>query len=235
MKKGKLFLIPTLLSEGDADRMLPGSTLEIIRSLDHFIVEELKTARRLLRNAGMKRDFGEVTFYILNEHTRQESLTDLLQGLMEGHDTGLLSEAGTPCIADPGASIVGLAHEHGITVVPLPGSSSLLLALMASGFNGQRFRFEGYIPVEKIPRSKKIRELEKAIYDQDQTQIFIETPYRNLQVFQALVETCREETRLCIASGLTGPDEKVEVRTIREWKKHTPSIHKIPAVFLLYR
>jgi 16S rRNA (cytidine1402-2'-O)-methyltransferase len=234
MNKGRLFLIPTLLSDEPAEKVLPESTLSTIRLLSHFIVEEPRTARRFLRKAGMLRDFEEISFHILNEHTRAEEITAFLDKTEQGEDTGLLSEAGTPCIADPGASIVSLAHRRGIRVIPLHGPSSILLALMASGFNGQNFAFTGYVPIDKILRAKRLKELEKIVYDRDQTQIFIETPYRNLPLFEAILENCRADTLLCIAAGLTGPDESIQVMTIREWKQRPPDIHKKPAVFLLY-
>jgi len=216
--------------------VLPAGTLAVLRRLDHFIVEELRTARRFLLKAGIpaSRLVG-ITFHIYNEHSLGNAVHECLLPALNGHDTGLLSEAGAPCVADPGAEIVRRAHETGIRVNPLTGPSSLLLALMASGFNGQRFAFHGYLPANRALRDMKIREVERLAHDRDQTQIFIETPYRNMQLFESLVKTCRPGTRLCIASSLTTGDEWIAVHTIEKWRKLSPDIHKKPAIFLLYQ
>jgi len=233
MKKGKLYLIPAPLGEY-SPHVMPEKNLEILRELNQFIVEELRSARRFLKKAGVIRDLNDEMFLIFNEHNQENDLSLFLQPALQGIDIGLLSEAGIPCVADPGNLIVELAHQSGIRVVPLVGPSSIFLALMASGFNGQHFIFYGYLPVDRGPRISKIRELEKAAREKDQTQIFIETPYRNLQLFQTIVETCKEETRLCIAADLTLENEWIKSQTIREWKKRQPEINKHPAIFLLY-
>jgi 16S rRNA (cytidine1402-2'-O)-methyltransferase len=233
MNKGKLYLIPTLLGDEPAGQVLPAGTLDIIQRLDHFIVEEIRTARRFLRKAGVTRPLEEISFEIFNEHSRNEEIGDYLAPALNGHDIGLLSEAGTPCIADPGSEIVERAHELGIRVIPLTGPSSLLLALMASGFNGQNFAFVGYLPVDRSERSRKIREIERTAIEKRQTQLFIETPYRNLQLFEALLRTCRDETSLCIATDITGEKGFVLTKTILDWKKSKPDINKRPSVFLL--
>jgi len=235
MSKGKLYLIPSLLAEGSVEAVIPGGTLEIIRRLDHFIVEEIRTARRFLIKAGIGKPLDEVTFYIFNEHSGNADPGEFLSCTAEGNDIGLLSEAGVPCVADPGNRIVAAAHESGIRIVPLTGPSSIVLALMASGFNGQNFCFCGYLPADRTLRVKKIRELERTILEKNQTQIFIETPYRNMQLFEALTNTCHESTMLCIASGVTGPDEKIVSMPIYAWKKVKPDLHKKPAIFLLYQ
>lgn len=234
MNKGKLFLIPTLLSEGDVGLVIPEGTLAVIRRLDQFIVEEIRTARRFLIKAGITKSINELTFNIFNEHSKEPDLATYLSCTLTGKDIGLLSEAGVPCVADPGSQIVRTAHEMDIRVVPLTGPSSILLALMASGFNGQNFCFLGYLPSDKIMRTKKIKEIERTSREKDQTQIFIETPYRNLQLFESLISVCREETLLCVATGISGTDEQIETRSVGAWRRKKPDIHKKPTIFLLY-
>jgi 16S rRNA (cytidine1402-2'-O)-methyltransferase len=234
MNKGRLYLIPSLLTEGNPGSVIPEGTLAIIRRLDFFIVEEERTARRFLIKAGISKTIDELTFLIFNEHSKEVNLHDFLACTADGHDIGLLSEAGVPCVADPGSRIVMAAHETGIRVIPLTGPSSILLALMASGFNGQNFCFSGYLPADKVMRVKKIRELERTVGEKDQTQIFIETPYRNLQLFDALTATCFENTLLCIATDVTGEHENIQSMPIGAWKKNKPDIHKKPTIFLLY-
>ncbi len=235
MKQGILYLIPSNLSEQPVEDVLPEGTLKIIRSLDCFIVEELRTARRFLRKAGFTRNFDDVTFLIFNEHSSLPSFGDYLAAADEGKDIGLLSEAGSPCVADPGSEIVRIAHENGITVKPLTGPSSILLSLMASGFNGQNFAFLGYLPVDKQSRARKLKEIEKSAADKKQTQIFIETPYRNDALFTAIMQTCSDSTMLGLGIDLTGASEKIKVYTVKEWKQMKPVLGKSPAVFLLYR
>ncbi|MCX6250788.1 MAG: SAM-dependent methyltransferase [Bacteroidetes bacterium] len=213
---------------------MPAINLKIISGLHYFIVEELKSARRFLRAAGFTGDFDQLHFLVFNEHSDKTSLIPFIEPILEGNDTGLLSEAGIPCVADPGSEIVKEAHERGIRVIPLSGPSSIYLALMASGFNGQDFAFHGYLPIDKLARAKKLKELEHAVYSRDQTQLFIEAPYRNLQLFKAILESCNPGTLLCIATELTTEKELVQVKTISEWKKSIPDIHKKPTVFLVY-
>ena len=234
MTKGKLYLIPALLADGSVESVLPEGTLTIIRRLKYFIVEETRSARRFLIKAGIQTPIGELDFLIFNEHSKGQDLDEYLAGAINGNDIGLLSEAGVPCVADPGSLIVRAAHEHGIRVVPLTGPSSILLALMASGFNGQNFAFLGYLPADKAVLNRKIKELEKIIFEKDQTQIFIETPYRNLQLFDALVRICRPETRLCLATDISGPSEVIKSLCIADWHGQKPDIHKKPTIFLLY-
>lgn len=235
MKKGTLYLIPSLLGESPADAVFPPDNKKIIRSINYFIVEEIRTARRFLKKISPEIDIDSLTFTLYNEHSNAGDASSFLLPLMSGEDAGIISEAGTPCVADPGSLVVQLAHQSGIRVVPLVGPSSLLLALMASGFNGQKFVFLGYLPIEKPARAKRLKEIEQDSIKKDQTQIFIETPYRNLQLLQAITETCHESTLLCLATSLTTSEEKVITLPIKEWKKKNPDINKKPTVFLLYR
>jgi 16S rRNA (cytidine1402-2'-O)-methyltransferase len=233
--KGKLYLIPTFLSETRPENVFPQLNTKIIYSLDIFIVEELKTARRFLRKVGFKKPFEEVTLHLLNEHTDLSKIGSYLDEAENGRDIGLFSEAGTPCIADPGSGIVKIAHKRNIRVVPLTGPSSIILALMASGFNGQNFAFAGYLPIDKKQAANRIKEIEKKSWHNDQTQIFIETPYRNNRLFDILLNTCSDDTLLCIASGLTSENEFIKTLSVGDWKKQKPELHKIPAVFLMYK
>lgn len=235
MNKGKLYLIPTVLGDEPVNQVLPAGTIAIIHTIDHFIVEEIRTARRFLRKAGVSRPLDDFSFEIFNEHSAKEDISFYLQPALNGISIGLLSEAGTPCIADPGSEIVGMAHREGISVIPLTGPSSLLLTLMASGFNGQNFAFVGYLPVDRSERVKRIKEIERTVFDKDQTQIFIETPYRNNQLLEALLIACHEETRLCIGTDVTSESGFITTKPIREWRTNKPDINKKPTVFLLYR
>jgi 16S rRNA (cytidine1402-2'-O)-methyltransferase len=235
MKNGNLFLIPSLLGESSADAVIPSANIEIIRSIRYFIVEEIRTARRFLKKIAPEIDIDSLNFSLYNEHSSLSDSSSFLAPLLRGEDAGIISEAGTPCVADPGSLIVRYAHESGIRVIPLAGPSSILLALMASGFNGQRFVFHGYLPIDKQTRAKSLKEMEQEISRKDQTQIFMETPYRNLQLLQAIRETCQDSTLLCIATSLTTPDETIITLPVGEWQKKKPDINKKPAVFLLYR
>ena len=229
---GTLYLIPVALNESAALEAVPPATLAVARKLDTFIVENAKSARHFLKAIGYPCPLQQVRFHVLDEHTREAGLDALLAPLLAGEDCGLMSEAGCPAIADPGALLVRLAHDAGIRVAPLAGSSSILLALMASGMNGQRFAFHGYLPVDKAERALKINALEAEA--RVATQIFIETPYRNAALLQALLENCRPDTLLCVAADLTGPSEFVATRTVAAWKKKPPILDRRPAVFLLY-
>jgi 16S rRNA (cytidine1402-2'-O)-methyltransferase len=235
MKKGTLYLIPSLLGESPADAVFPSANREIISKVRYFIVEEIRTARRFLKKICPEINIDSLTFTLYNEHSSSIDISSFLEPLLKGEDAGIISEAGTPCVADPGSLVVRLAHESGIRVVPLVGPSSILLALMASGFNGQQFVFHGYLPIDKPARARRLREIEQEIMKKDQTQVFIETPYRNLQLLQAITETCQESTLLCIATSLTTSEESIITLPIKEWKKKKPDINKKPTVFLLYR
>ncbi len=233
MSTGTLYLIPTPLGEGELDVVLPAGVRATAARLRTFIVEHPKTARAFLKRVGTATPLQALRLIELNEHTPPAALEALLAPLLAGEDVGLVSEAGCPAVADPGADLVRLAHRRGIRVVPLVGPSSILLALMASGFNGQRFAFHGYLPVDRAERRQKLQELEGASRQRDETQIFIETPYRNRQLLESILETCRDETELCIAVALTTPAERVGTRTIAEWRREPWELDRLPAVFLL--
>ena len=231
---GTLYLIPVPLGPTPPQESLTPGVLATIRPLTHFVVEQAKTARAFLKAAGTDRPLQELQLAELNEHTKADALNDLLSPLRSGLDVGLLSEAGCPAIADPGANLVALAQKEGIRVVPLIGPSSLLLALMASGLNGQRFAFQGYLPAKEADRTKTLRELENESRKRGQTQLFIETPYRNRAMFDAILSACQPGTRLTVATDLTLPSEMVRTLTIQQWKKQTPpDIERRPTVFLL--
>jgi 16S rRNA (cytidine1402-2'-O)-methyltransferase len=228
-----LYLIPVTLGDSPVQDVVPSRPLEILRGLEHFIVEDLRSARRYLRKAGVTADFNSLHFYLLNEHSSERDLEEMLQVLMKGKSMGILSEAGVPAVADPGANLVAMAHSNGIRVVPLAGPSSILMALMASGMNGQSFRFHGYLPVKSPQRLSRIRQMEKAAYEAGETQIFMETPYRNMKLLEDLLNHCREETMLCVAADISLETEFIKTKAIREWRKEVPQLHKRPAVFLL--
>lgn len=232
--KGSLFLVPTPLGEETNFRKIfPEYNSEVINSIEVFIAEDAKSARRFLKQAGIKRSFDEIVIHILNEHTNETETGNYLDAAMLGKNIGLLSDAGCPGIADPGASMVKLARQKNINVVPLVGPSSILLALISSGMNGQNFSFNGYLERESHLLARQLKELEKRALRQDQTQLFIETPYRNGKMIQAVLQNCNNETRFCIACDISLPSEFINTKTVGEWKKDVPDIHKRPAVFLL--
>ncbi len=234
MTPGRLLLIPVPLGPSAPQAVLPQPVLEALRPLRHFVVEGARTARAFLKAAGVATPLQELEIRELNEHTKRDQLDALLAPLLAGHDVGLISEAGCPAVADPGADLVALAQRHGIAVVPLIGPSSLLLALMASGLNGQRFAFHGYLPAKEAERQKELRDLEAESRKRRQTQIFIETPYRNRQLYDAVLKTCQPATRLTVATDLTLPGESVRTRSIGQWKNETPpDFERRPTVFLL--
>ena len=234
MTSGTLYLIPVPLGHVSPEASLPAPVLAQIRSLSHFVVENAKSARAFLKAAGTEQPLQALQLEELNEHTRPDALDRLLAPLRAGHDLGLLSEAGCPAVADPGANLVALAQSEGIRVAPLIGPSSLLLALMASGLNGQRFAFQGYLPAKDAERAKALREIEIESRKRGQTQIFIETPYRNRQLFDSILQTCQPGTRIAVATDLSLPGESVRTRTVLQWKKETPpEIERRPTVFLL--
>ncbi|MDH3288954.1 MAG: SAM-dependent methyltransferase [Betaproteobacteria bacterium] len=232
-RSGTLYLIPVALGEDNALAVLPGATLEAVRKLRAFVVEDAKSARRFLKAAGYPHSLQETRFQILNEHARESELDALLAPLLAGEDRGLMSEAGCPGVADPGEMLVRCALDAGIRVVPLVGPCSILLALMASGMSGQHFTFHGYLPVDKAQRANAIKALE--VPAETATQIFIETPYRSAALFHALLEQCRGDTRVCVATDLTLRSEFVLTRTVAEWRKQPPELDRRPVVFLVYR
>jgi 16S rRNA (cytidine1402-2'-O)-methyltransferase len=233
VQHGILYLIPTPLGECELQQCLPVYNIELLNSVDIFIVEELRTARRFLRKAGIQKRIDEITFLELNEHTETIETKHYLDEAFHGKNIGLLSEAGIPCVADPGSVIVKLAHESGIQVKPLNGPSSIMLALMASGLNGQQFIFHGYLPVKVDQRKKALRILEQDALQTGKTHIFIETPYRNNAMLQTIVDTCHPDTKLSIAADLTLETEFIRTATTSKWKKNTPDLNKRPAVFLI--
>lgn len=234
MALGTLYLIPVTLGDDLIGKALPPEVVTRTQRLETFVVENEKTARRFLGAIKTAKPVRELTLHTLNEHTTDKELPALLGPLLEGLDVGLMSEAGCPGVADPGAKLVALAHRRGIRVVPLVGPSSILLALMASGLDGQRFTFLGYLPSEKGARGQKLREIELASRKQHETQIFIETPYRNQHMLEDLLATCHAETRLCVACNVSLDSELIVSKTIAEWRKNTlPDLHKQPTVFLL--
>jgi 16S rRNA (cytidine1402-2'-O)-methyltransferase len=233
MATGKIFLIPSFISPAETKNDLPATAISKILELDVFVVEEIKTARRFLRRTGYVKDFTEVTFHVLNEHTDPADIADYLTSPKNGKDIGIISEAGLPCIADPGSELVMLAHRSGIRVVPLSGSGSIFLALMASGLNGQKFTFHGYLIIDKSKRRSVLRELESEIRKSHYTQVFIETPYRNMQLFESILSACSDDLQLCIACNLASEEEFITTKSIAQWKKEKPDLDKKPAVFLL--
>ncbi len=228
----KLFLIPATIGNSDVSDVLPASFAERINTLSTFIVEEVRTARRFLRSAGYTRNFDEVKFFVLNEHTDLREIGNYLKTISE-ESIGLLSEAGVPCVADPGSTIVALAHQKNIPVVPIVGPSSILLALMASGLNGQNFCFNGYLPIDKKDRERKLKDLEQQAFRHNQTQIFIETPYRNNHLLESILNVCNPTTRIGIAANITQENALHQTKTVAEWRKQTIDLHKQNAVFLI--
>ena len=232
-EKGKLYLIPSPLGDNDPAEVIPQPVLDSLRGFRTFVVEEIRTARRYLSKAGLKGTIGELEFHELNEHTEQSTVEGYLKLFDNGNDVALISEAGLPAVADPGAQLVALAHRHGIEVVPAVGPSSLMMSLMASGLNGQSFAFCGYIPAKTEERKSKLKLLEKISGQLKQTQIIIETPYRNDSLLKDILSTCSPSTRLCIAANITMPDAYIKTKTVSQWKKENLMIGKRPCVFLI--
>ena len=235
MSPAPIYLIPSPLGDSELSAIFPPFNLEIINTIDHYIVEELRTARRFLRRMGINKPIDQLFFSELNEHTKNVDFNEYLQPCLEGKAMGLLSEAGTPCIADPGSKVVAKAHQLGIPVKPLIGPNSILLSLMGSGFNGQQFSFNGYLPIERPQRESQILFFESLLKKTGQTQIFIETPYRNNHLFESILHVCAPETRLCIACDLTTENEFITTQSVAKWKKMKIDLHKKPTVFILGR
>lgn len=230
-----LYLIPTTLGETELDKILPTENSVIVSSIRYFIVENIRTARRFLKKVNREINIDELTFFELNQHTKPEEISQFLQPLKAGNDMGIISEAGCPAIADPGADVVALAQAQNFNVVPLVGPSSILLSLMASGFNGQSFAFLGYLPVQQNDRIKALKKMESRIYSEQQTQIFIETPYRNMKMLEDILATCQPNTKLCIAADITLETEFIKTKTVSAWKKQMPDLNKRPTIFLIYK
>ena len=219
--KPSLILIPTTLGDLEsADRVLPDYNLKLTHEIKVFIVEQIRTARRFLKKIKHPVPIDNMTFFELNKHTDQNQIFSYLSAIKKGESIGLISEAGTPCVADPGSVIVKIAHQKNIDVIPLVGPNSIILSLMASGFNGQNFSFHGYLPVDNTERARKIQQIETTSYKNDQTQIFIETPYRNMQVFESLLKTCKGTTLLCIASNISLENQYIKTRRYQWTTKH---------------
>jgi 16S rRNA (cytidine1402-2'-O)-methyltransferase len=233
MEKGKLFLIPTHLTSAADERMIAPLIREIILNTNHYLVENVRTARRFMSSLHCTDRIDASHFEILDKNTLRTELSDLMQPVLSGKDMGLMSEAGLPGIADPGAAAVSFAHKNGVQVVPLPGASSIFMTLMASGFNGQSFSFHGYVPIETDKRIAFLKKLETEVYRNGASQVFMETPYRNVKLLETMLHCLKSDTFLCIGADVTGSNELILARSIREWKINTPKVHKIPAIFVL--
>lgn len=232
-RKGKIYLIPTTLGGENIDLIAVPFLKEVVNTIDHYVVENVKYARQYLRKLDIDKNIGTLHFIEINKRADTSIVPEFLNHALEGKNIGIISDAGCPGIADPGANVVAIAHRKNIQVVPVPGASSIFLALMGSGFNGQQFTFHGYLPKEQKDRIKSIRELEKETIKTGHTQIFMETPYRNNHVFSDLIAKCRPDTMLCVASDLTIKTEFIKTMPIHQWKKQKPNLHKRPTIFLL--
>ncbi len=228
-----LYLIPVTLGDTPHERVLPAWNREVVSGIRHFVVEEIRTARRFLRRMDREFPIDDCRFYEMGKHAEGQ-FSECLRPLAEGQSVGVISEAGCPAVADPGALVVALAQQRGYRVVPLVGPSSMILAVMASGLNGQSFAFNGYLPVPPDERARRLKALESRAWNEGQTQLFIETPYRNKKMFDAALQHLRPQTRLCVAAGITTPDEWIRTKTIQAWKRDTlPDLSKVPAIFLI--
>lgn len=230
---GKLYLIPCTLGESDPQWVLPRRIKEVVSAVQHFIVENEKNARRFIKSITPEKIQSELILFSLNKHTEKKELHSFLEPCFSGYDIGIISDAGCPGIADPGADIVRIAHQNHIVVIPLVGPSSILLAMMASGMNGQNFAFNGYLPIDKKERKQKIKELERKSLIEHQSQLFIETPYRNEALFNDLITTLRPDKTLCIACDITLASEYIRTLTASQWKENPPALHKRPTLFII--
>jgi len=230
-----LYLIPVTLGETSIDQVIPAYNKEIILQIKYFIVENIRSARRFLKKVDNTINIDELTFYELNKHTNPEQIESYLIPITKDFSVGIISEAGCPAVADPGSDIVAIAQRKGYKTIPLVGPSSILLSLMASGFNGQSFAFQGYLPVDSAERIKKLKQLENYIYREDQTQIFIETPYRNEKLVEDILKNCNPNTKLCIAMNITCENEYIKTMTVKQWSKQLPDMAKQLCIFLLYK
>lgn len=230
-----LYLIPVTLGDTTIEKVLPSYNKEIILGIKHFIVEDVRSARRFLKKVERNINIDELSFYTLNKHTSAEEISGYLKPLLGGESMGVISEAGCPAVADPGADVVAIAQRKNLKVVPLVGPSSIILSVMGSGFNGQSFAFHGYLPIDPNERIKRIKVLEQRIYSENQTQLFIETPYRNNKMMEDIVKNCRPQTKLCIAANITCENEYIKTKTVKEWQGKLPDLSKIPCIFLIYK
>ncbi|VTQ08660.1 SAM-dependent methyltransferase [Sphingobacterium daejeonense] len=235
MAKGTLYLLPVPLAEHAEKASYTILHYDIINNIKEYVVENEKTARKFLKEAGLKRPQSELIIHDYGKHSREKiNYTEIFKSVEQGSDMGLMSEAGCPGVADPGADVVFQAHRRGIRVIPLVGPSSILLGLMASGFNGQNFSFKGYLPIDKGARTKAIKDLENQSARERSTQIFIETPFRNNQMLSELLKSCKPQTKLCVACNVTGEDEYIKTKTIADWRNRTIDLHKKPCIFLIF-
>lgn len=232
--KGNLYLIPTTLGDNEPLEVMPISVKATVEQLTHFIVENEKSARRFIKKITPLKSQPSLQLKLIDKYVDPVEVNSYLDVCLEGESVGLLSEAGVPAVADPGADVVNLAHKKGIRVVPLVGPSSILMAMMASGMNGQSFAFNGYLPIDKADRKKEIKRLERLSRDHSQSQIFIETPYRNHKMLEDLTAALSPNTRLCIAANITMPSEYIKTFTVADWKRQKPELHKIPAIFIIH-
>lgn len=245
MLEPALYLIPVTLGDTPVEQVLPVYNKEIILGIHHFIVENIRSARRFLKKVDSSIDIDSLTFYELNQHTDRKIIDQYIEPLRQGEPMGVISEAGCPAVADPGADVVALAQRKGLRVVPLVGPSSIIMSVMGSGFNGQSFAFHGYLPIEESKRAQRLKQLEARVYSEDQTQLFIETPYRNLKMMQTLLQVLRPQTRICLAANITCPDESIHTHSVAEWKsmlqkmkneeEQAALVPRCPAIFLIYK
>jgi 16S rRNA (cytidine1402-2'-O)-methyltransferase len=235
MDNPALYLIPVTLGETPVEQVIPSYNTTVVSNLKYFIVENIRSARRFLKKSNPVIDIDSLTFYELNKHTDKNMIADYLLPMKRGESVGIISEAGCPAVADPGADVVAIAQQEGYKVVPLAGPSSMLMAIMASGFNGQSFAFHGYLPIDASDRVKRLKQLESRSYNEDQTQLFIETPYRNRKLADDILLHCKPQTRLCIAMNISCKDEFIVTRRVKAWKGKLPDMHKKLCVFLIYK
>lgn len=234
MLPAALYLLPSTMSDAPVDSVLPRANLQMVREIKHYVVENVRTARRFLKRCDREIDIDTLTFTTLDEHTRPEDVPAMLAPIEQGLPVGVISEAGCPAVADPGADLVAAAQQRGMTVVPMVGPSSIIMSLMASGFNGQTFAFNGYLPYESKARAEKLREMERLIRTRRQTQIFIETPFRTNRLIAELASTLPSGMRLCVASDITGPKQEIITLPLAKWAKRAYNYDKVPTIFLLY-
>lgn len=230
---GKLFLIPNFLADDNPDSFIAEHVRQQVHHISHFIVETEKDARALIKRLQIATPQPQLQLFIWNEHSEAKEVNELLKALENGVDAGIITDAGLPCIADPGSDIVALAHKKNIEVVPLPGASSILMALMASGMNGQGFTFNGYLPIDKIARAKKIKELEADARKKNQSQLFMEAPYRNNQLFQDVLQHTDAQTRICVAMNISAANQFIQTKTNKDWRNYKIDLHKKPVIFII--
>lgn len=233
-KKGKLYLIPTPLAENSLDKLVTTQLQDVIKNLDYYLVENVRTARRFISSLKLGITIEELKFEVLDKNSKADELAKLCKPLMNGRNIGVMSEAGCPGIADPGSLAVSYAHKNDLEVIPLVGPSSIFMALMASGLNGQSFAFHGYLPIDKQKRANAIKALERDTFQKKQTQIFMETPFRNNHMLADILKICRQDTKLCIARDITGSHEYIKSQTVKAWRKMNIDLHKVPMIFLLF-